>query len=555
MEEADESVGYDMEFVPPLESKYECPICLMALREPTQTQCGHRFCRSCICQSMRETGSKCPIDNTPLSFSSLFPDNFAKREILGLRVKCPNPGCTFVFELRNLEEHNLKCDFYQEQCGLNCGLLIHRKSMEIHQKNECAKRLVSCEYCFIRIAFDEQENHLKECLKFPVVCQYCQMQLTREELAGHIEKDCFEVIVSCSYANMGCKEKMTRRDMLMHEKNSLVIHLQYVASTLNEMRIKSKRQLEKPETETFYHSWHTDGCKTDNEEGVTYSTSFSDPPSFTNKEPSGAYALEHSAFDFAIPDREPMRKFLPKTFNSNRSRQFSPATSHRSARHHDDIQSQYSTQTMSHMDLSILAERMRYQEGHIATQEQKILELQAKLESRDKEVKELTQKISRWEAIVMSNGIYYWKFENYTELQTITRSGETSVVHSPGFYTGYYGYKLCLRVNLNGIDSAHSSHVSLFVHFMQGEWDDFLDWPFSGKITLTILDQNEDTRVRNHISETLIAKPALAAFHRPKTNRNHKGFGYMEFAPLRTIHAGHYIKENCLLIKAVVHSN
>lgn len=45
--------GYDVEFDPPLESKYECPICLMALRNAIQTRCGHRFCKSCIEKSIR----------------------------------------------------------------------------------------------------------------------------------------------------------------------------------------------------------------------------------------------------------------------------------------------------------------------------------------------------------------------------------------------------------------------------------------------------------------------------------------------------------------------
>lgn len=40
--------GYDFEFVPPLDSQYECPICTLGLRNPSQTKCGHRFCEVCI---------------------------------------------------------------------------------------------------------------------------------------------------------------------------------------------------------------------------------------------------------------------------------------------------------------------------------------------------------------------------------------------------------------------------------------------------------------------------------------------------------------------------
>ena len=45
--------GYDEYFDPPLESKYECPICFLGLREPVQTICGHIFCRGCIVRSIR----------------------------------------------------------------------------------------------------------------------------------------------------------------------------------------------------------------------------------------------------------------------------------------------------------------------------------------------------------------------------------------------------------------------------------------------------------------------------------------------------------------------
>jgi len=43
----------------------------------------------------RESEARCPVDNQPLEEKQLFPDNFAKREILALSVKCPNhkEGC------------------------------------------------------------------------------------------------------------------------------------------------------------------------------------------------------------------------------------------------------------------------------------------------------------------------------------------------------------------------------------------------------------------------------------------------------------------------------
>lgn len=50
-----------------------------------------------------DTGQRCPVDNEMLTEDQLFPDNFAKREILSLTVRCPNSGCVDKMELRQLE--------------------------------------------------------------------------------------------------------------------------------------------------------------------------------------------------------------------------------------------------------------------------------------------------------------------------------------------------------------------------------------------------------------------------------------------------------------------
>ena len=57
--------GYDYEFVENIDSKHECPICLLCQRDPHQTSCGHRFCHSCILTWLNE-GKTCPHDNCSL---------------------------------------------------------------------------------------------------------------------------------------------------------------------------------------------------------------------------------------------------------------------------------------------------------------------------------------------------------------------------------------------------------------------------------------------------------------------------------------------------------
>ncbi|XP_068717056.1 TNF receptor-associated factor 6-like [Montipora capricornis] len=100
--------GYDEQFDPPLESddKLRCSICFMGLREPVLTLCGHRYCGGCILRVIRGGSPKCPMDREPLHESQLFPDNFAKREMLNYDVFCRLKkvrGCPWKGTLRKLE--------------------------------------------------------------------------------------------------------------------------------------------------------------------------------------------------------------------------------------------------------------------------------------------------------------------------------------------------------------------------------------------------------------------------------------------------------------------
>ncbi len=64
-----------------------------------------------------------------------------------------------------------------------------------------------------------------------------------------------------------------------------------------------------------------------------------------------------------------------------------------------------------------------------------------------------------------------------------------SVWDSPPVYTHHQGYKIYLIVEPNGFDTGKGTHVSVFVHFMRGEFDDSLKWPFRGAISVRLIDQ------------------------------------------------------------------
>ena len=68
------------------------------------------------------------------------------------------------------------------------------------------------------------------------------------------------------------------------------------------------------------------------------------------------------------------------------------------------------------------------------------------------------------------------------------------------FYSHIGRYKMCLRVDANGLGSGKDTHISVYVCLMQGEQDDRLKWPFRGDIMIQLLNQKKD---EGHCENTL----------------------------------------------------
>ncbi|MBN3326653.1 TRAF6 factor, partial [Atractosteus spatula] len=483
--------GYDVEFDPPLESKYECPICLMALREAVQTPCGHRFCRGCIEKSLRDAGQKCPVDNEVLTEDQLFPDNFAKREILSLTVRCPNQGCSQKMELRHLEAHVAECVFAMVVCLL-CHMSVCKSYLGQHETQECPRRIVPCVNCACPVVFEESKYHEQECPLANVVCDYCTMELIRDQLQYHCDMDCLRAPVACTFSPFGCPEKMQRSDLAQHMQEFTQMHMRYMADSLRSLSLS----------------------------GSLLPASEMHDANFCPSRPVPG----------PLPLREPMAGAAVAA----------PASSPHCG----------CSESLQH-----LRETIQQLEARLVRQDHQLRELSIRTETQSGQVGELKRQVRLLEESAREleaqqcNGIYVWKVENFSVYQRSQEAGQPVVIHSPGFYTGRPGYKLCLRLHLQTPSAPRcANYISLFVHTMQGQYDSQLSWPFQGTIRLAILDQADG----NHHTEVMETKPDLLAFQRPTIQRNPKGFGYVTFMHLSALRQKDYLRDDTLLVRCEV---
>ena len=97
--------GYEVKFVNPLLKRHECPICFFTMRNPVQTECGHRFCKECLEPVLKRRHPTCPLDKEEILQKGIFLDNACRREILNLEVSCNfmSSGCSWIGHLKSLD--------------------------------------------------------------------------------------------------------------------------------------------------------------------------------------------------------------------------------------------------------------------------------------------------------------------------------------------------------------------------------------------------------------------------------------------------------------------
>ena len=131
------------------------------------------------------------------------------------------------------------------------------------------------------------------------------------------------------------------------------------------------------------------------------------------------------------------------------------------------------------------------------------------------------------------------------------RGNSTAVKESNAFYTGCYGYKLKVRLSLD----YRLGPLSIVVVLMEGEYDGILPWPFSKKITVTIIDQNEDLKERKNITKYLSPSGHVQGsifFGRPGIQCSDLRMQISRFTSYGELQTRHYFANGTLFIQVDV---
>ena len=126
--------------------------------------------------------------------------------------------------------------------------------------------------------------------------------------------------------------------------------------------------------------------------------------------------------------------------------------------------------------------------------------------------------------------------------------GKTVSLYSAPFFTSRHGYKICLRVYLNGDGSGRGSHVSFFLTIMKGEYDPLLPWPYRQTTVLMLLALDGVSR---DITQSFKPDEESSSFQIPQTEMN-VASGCPQFCPQRMLENPSYCKNDTIYLKAVV---
>ncbi|XP_041710748.1 TNF receptor-associated factor 3-like isoform X2 [Coregonus clupeaformis] len=522
--------GFWDHFIATPEPKYCCEACRLVLCNPRQTECGHRFCETCISEQLSKPNPVCPADSEPLFKDKIFRDVCCHREIMALRVYCRSEknGCKEQMSLQQVMDHLNVCLYFEVPCPLGkCKEKMMRKDIPEHLSWKCKHRETTCEFCMHKMAMTELQKHKETvCPSFPVACpNHCTSpSILRSELTSH-QHECPKAHVTCSFIRFGCNFKGLNQDMRDHESSFASEHLRLMATrnTTLEAKVEDVKGelLERykvlpglssrlSETESQYEEMRENNRQLEQKLTTMQNLMSSHSEKLLEME------LELRSLRTIREEVETLRG----TVESIRSR----VATLEGGR----VGANPATHTLGSLET-----QLSRQDDILSVHEIRLADMDLRFQVLE---------------TASFNGTLIWKIRDYKRRKQEAVASKTLSLYSQPFYTGYFGYKMCARVYLNGDGMGKGTHLSLFFVVMRGEYDALLLWPFKQKVTLMLMDQGP---ARKHLGDAFKPDPNSSSFRRPTAEMNIAS-GCPLFVAQTVLENGTYIKDDTIFIKVTV---
>ena len=145
------------------------------------------------------------------------------------------------------------------------------------------------------------------------------------------------------------------------------------------------------------------------------------------------------------------------------------------------------------------------------------------------------------------DGSMIWKIPQFSQRKGDAENGKYTSIFSLPFYSGRYGYKMCLRLYIMGDGIGKGTHLSLFFVVMRGEFDNILQWPFTHKVTFKLINQAGG----RDIVDTFQPDPLSSSFRKPKSDMNIAS-GCPQFVSHTELERGGFVVDNTIFIKCII---
>ena len=382
-------------------------------------------------------------------------------------------------------------------------------------KREISNLAVICPFseagCDWEGKFSEYENHVDRCSFVMSSCEYCKKSMQKNQLASH-QRVCSAAPKPCPLAVLGCKmTNMNDKQLQQHMKESHSEHLERLVVEIASIEKKLTGSGGNVQDILVQADCPTSSGHYDSTAGQC-ATSLDHPPHFMA---AAGFQAKSLGSDVAISRQvELVVKDKIDSFQEEVKRSFAAELRSRD----DQLDSIRTTTTRLEKTL-----RMRNTD----------------FEDRD----------FRLSLIENSNhdGTMIWKIPQFSQRKADAENGKYTSIFSLPFYTGRYGFKMCLRLYIMGDGIGKGTHLSLFFLVMRGEFDNILQWPFTHKVTFKLINQAGG----RDIVDTFQPDPMSSSFTKPKSDMNIAS-GCPRFVSHTELERGGFIVDDTIFIKCMI---